>query len=59
MHQGACHCRACGCVTRWEPLEPTSDGRHGVNLGNFDPALIAAVRIRRFGGADTWTFIEE
>jgi hypothetical protein len=33
--------------------------RHGVNLGNFDPKLIAAVRVRRFDGADTWTHIDE
>jgi hypothetical protein len=30
-----------------------------VNLGNFDPGLIAAVRVRRFDGADTWKFIDE
>ena len=33
--------------------------RHGVNLGNFDPELIASVRVRRFDGAKTWTFIDE
>src|SRR5438045_1601367 len=38
------HCRTCGCVTHWEPLEPKPGERHGVNLGNFDPKLIAAVR---------------
>lgn len=53
------HCRTCGCVTHWEPLPPTPGTRHGVNLGNFDPALIASVRVRRFDGADTWTFLDE
>ena len=48
------HCRTCGCVTHWEPLQPNSDGRHGVNLANFDPELIASGRVRRFDGADTW-----
>jgi hypothetical protein len=49
----------CGSVTHWEPIEPTADGRHGVNLANFDPRLIASVRVRRFDGADTWKFIDE
>jgi hypothetical protein len=53
------HCRTCGCVTHWEPIPPTPGARHGVNLGNFDPALIASVRVRRFDGADTWTFLDE
>jgi len=53
------HCRTCGCVTHWEPLEPVPGAKHGVNLGNFDPGLIAAVRVRRFDGADTWKFIDE
>ena len=51
-------CRNCGCVTHWEPIEPTADGRHGINLVNFEPALIASMRIRRFDGADTWKFID-
>ena len=45
------HCKSCGCVTHWEPLEPTPGAKHGVNLGNFDPELIASVRVRRFDGA--------
>ena len=53
------HCKTCGCVTHWEPLPPTPGARHGVNLGNFDPELIASVRIRRFDGANTWIFIDE
>lgn len=52
-------CRHCGIVTHWEPIAPEPGARHGVNLGNFDPALIAAVRVRRFDGADTWTFIDD
>ena len=52
-------CRTCGCVTHWEPLQPTPGAKHGVHLGNFDPALIASVRVRRFDGANTWTFIDE
>ena len=32
------HCRTCGCVTHWEPLAAAPGAKHGVNLGNFDPA---------------------
>lgn len=52
-------CKRCGCVTHWEPLQPTPGCKQGVHLGNFDPKLIASVRVRRFDGADTWKFIDE
>jgi hypothetical protein len=52
------HCKTCGCVTHWEPLSPTPGCKHGINLGNFDPRLLAAVRVRKFDGADTWQFID-
>jgi hypothetical protein len=51
-------CRTCGCVTHWEPLVPEAGARHGVNLNNFDPRLQEGVRVRRFDGADTWTFLD-
>jgi hypothetical protein len=40
-------------------LEPKPGAKHGVHLGSFDPELIASVRVRRFDGADTWTFLDE
>lgn len=51
-------CRACGCVTHWEPLELKPGARHGVNISNFEPSLLESVRVRRFDGADTWTFLD-
>ncbi|MBY0238252.1 MAG: GFA family protein [Burkholderiaceae bacterium] len=51
-------CRHCGCVTHWEPLELTDGAQWGVNIRNFDPDQIGATRIRRFDGADTWTFLD-
>ena len=51
-------CKHCGCVTHWEPLVPEAGGKHGVNLNNFDPQLVAAVPVRRFDGADSWTFLD-
>jgi hypothetical protein len=51
-------CKICGCVTHWEPLQPTPGAKHGVKLGNFAPRLIASVRVRHFDGADTWKFTD-
>ena len=51
-------CATCGCITHWEPLNPALTGRHGVNIRNFDPKILASVTIRRFDGADTWTFLD-
>ncbi len=51
-------CKSCGCATHWEPLEPKSGAKHGVNLRMFEPALLQAVEVRRFDGADSWTFLD-
>lgn len=51
-------CSTCGCTTHWEPLGSEPGARHGVNLRNFDPDLVASVRVRRFDGADTWQFLD-
>lgn len=51
-------CRTCGVATHWEPLAPKPGDRHGVNLNNFDPALVQTVTVRHFDGADTWTFLD-
>ena len=53
------HCKTCACVTHWEPLDPTHGSKHGVNLANFEPSLLASVRVRSFDGAHTWKFIDE
>lgn len=45
-------------MTHWEPLQPEPGMHHGVNLRNFEPKLLESVRIRRFDGADTWTFLD-
>jgi hypothetical protein len=47
-------CRTCGCTTHWEPLDPRRHTRVGVNIRNFDPAVIGDVKIRLLDGADTW-----
>ncbi len=51
-------CSTCGCTTHWEPLDPKPGARHGVNLRNFDPALVESVPVRRIDGADTWEYLD-
>lgn len=50
-------CRTCGCVTHWEPVERTSSSRMGVNVRNFEPALIQGAGLKLLDGADTWTAV--
>jgi hypothetical protein len=52
-------CKTCGMTTHWEPIQDTApDARMAVNMRMADPKDIEGVRIRRFDGADTWTFLD-
>ncbi len=51
-------CKICGCLTHWSPADKTYD-RMGVNARMMEPDLLAKARVRRFDGADTWTFLDE
>jgi hypothetical protein len=51
-------CRTCGCTTHWQSLQPDRSTRMGVNRRMADPAAIAGLRIRRFDGADSWTYLD-
>jgi hypothetical protein len=51
-------CKTCGCVTHWTPIDRTYD-RMGVNARMMDPDVLATARVRRFDGAQTWTYLEE
>jgi hypothetical protein len=50
------HCRRCGCVALWRPMEPeTDDDRLGVNMRLAEePTALEGVRVNRFDGARTW-----
>ena len=52
------HCPTCGCTTHWTPTDPAYD-RMGVNARMMDPAAIAAARVRRLDGAETWKYLDE
>jgi hypothetical protein len=51
------HCGVCGCTTHWSPLDPALD-RMGINARLMDPAIVAAARVRRLDGADTWQYLD-
>lgn len=50
-------CKLCGCHTHSTPIDPASD-RMSVNARLMAPEILAAAHIRRFDGADSWTFLD-
>jgi hypothetical protein len=51
-------CRQCGCTLLHERAKGTADSPIGINARNFDPAVIAKARVRRFDGAKTWKYLD-
>ncbi len=52
------HCKVCGCATHWEPIDSKARTKVGVNARNFAPVEIEGIEVRKFDGADTWTYID-
>ena len=52
-------CLVCGCTTHWRGLGDVAARRMGVNVRLLTPAELDGVRIRRFDGADTWTYLDD
>jgi len=50
-------CATCGCITHWAPIDPAGD-RMGINARLMEPAVVAAARVRRLDGAETWAFLD-
>jgi hypothetical protein len=51
-------CSHCGCVTHWEPLQPRTDSKFAINARLLAPDALREVRVRRFDGADSWTYLD-
>jgi len=51
-------CSTCGCVINWTRVRARKIPYVGVNARNFEPSSLAAVRIRRLDGADTWKYLD-
>lgn len=52
------HCTTCGCTTHWSPLDPAGEWM-GINARLMAPDVVAAARIKRLDGADTWKFLDD
>jgi len=53
-------CRVCGCTTHWISLEAEGDAwRIAVNMRMAAPEDYAAIPVRDFDGADSWTYPAE
>lgn len=50
-------CKTCGCIINWERIRPQPGARRGVNLRNFDPAMVDALRVRLLDGAKSWKYL--
>ncbi|WP_216825461.1 GFA family protein [Kiloniella sp. EL199] len=53
------HCENCGCVTHWIGTDKYPEPRMAVNARLFGRSDIEGIKIRKFDGADTWSFIDE
>ena len=50
-------CATCGCVMQWRLVNASPASRTGVNMRNFDPAVVGPARIRFLDGAGTWKYV--
>ena len=51
-------CKICGCTTHWESLRPQRHSRMAVNCCMAKLEDVAALRIRNFDGAASWTYLD-
>ena len=51
-------CATCGCIMNWERVRPRKVNYMGVNARNFEPDVVASVRIRLLDGVDTWKYLD-
>ncbi len=51
-------CATCGCITHWKPIRLNASSTMGVNMRNFEPKAIGAIRIRQLDGASTWKYLD-
>lgn len=53
-------CLICGCQTHWVGIDKESDSdRMSVNARLMPRDVLAAARVRRFDGWDTWETLDE
>lgn len=50
-------CPTCGATTHWFPMQKDGD-LLAVNARLADPEALKGIPLRRFDGAETWTFLD-
>lgn len=53
------HCPICFCTTHWQGIGPDYMDRMAVNARLLPLDVQSRLRIRRFDGADTWTYLDD
>lgn len=51
-------CKNCGVLSHWKSLDPSQTERMGVNTRLFENVDLSEIQIRRFDGADSWTYLD-
>jgi hypothetical protein len=51
-------CRICGCTTHWAGCSPDFSHRVALNCRLAPPEEIAGIRVRRFDGATSWSYLD-
>ena len=51
-------CKTCGCTTHWANTVPDEGAKMAVNMMLCEPKDVEGLPIRRFDGAETWTFLD-
>ncbi len=51
------HCQTCGCATHGVSTEKGDPDRITINARLFDPADLVGMPIRKFDGAESWTYL--
>ncbi|EPJ46270.1 MAG: hypothetical protein OFPI_34150 [Osedax symbiont Rs2] len=51
-------CKNCGCTTHWESLHPDKSSVMALNFRMCEREDTREMRIRKFDGADTWSYID-
>ena len=52
------HCATCGCITHWQSTDKGNPDRMAVNARLIEERDVEGVRVRRFDGAETWTYLD-
>jgi hypothetical protein len=52
------HCASCGCVTHYEDIEKTPQGRLAINFRLLAPKNYSNIAIRTFDVGDTWLYLD-